>query len=213
MQNVSAASKLLGRGDSGSGDTQEITLGAGLTMTGTTLSASGGGSGDVVGPSSSVASTFALFDGTTGKLIKEALSATNRITSDGGQIQFEKVSSVTGNNVIKASNGGSGENHAMGLLLLGGNASGSNFDGGDVILRAGTPNGSGVKGAIQIADSADKLGFFGVTPVVKQSAPTTAQGIADVLTAYGLIPSSTISGGGGSGLTYAQVSALSVIGN
>ena len=43
MQNVSAASKLLGRGDSGSGDTQEITLGTGLTMTGTTLAASGGG--------------------------------------------------------------------------------------------------------------------------------------------------------------------------
>lgn len=42
IQNISAASKLLGRGDSGSGDTQEITLGANLTMTGTTLSASGG---------------------------------------------------------------------------------------------------------------------------------------------------------------------------
>lgn len=43
MQNVSAASRLLGRGDSGSGDVQEITVGSGLTMTGTTLSASGGG--------------------------------------------------------------------------------------------------------------------------------------------------------------------------
>jgi hypothetical protein len=44
MQNVSA-SKLLGRGDSGAGDPEEITLGAGLTISGTTLSASGGGGG------------------------------------------------------------------------------------------------------------------------------------------------------------------------
>jgi tail fiber protein/uncharacterized protein DUF5907 len=46
MQNITAASKLLGRGDSGSGDPQEITLGTNLTMTGTTLDAAGGSAGD-----------------------------------------------------------------------------------------------------------------------------------------------------------------------
>lgn len=41
IQNVSAASKLVGRGDSGAGDPQEITVSTGLTMTGTTLTAQG----------------------------------------------------------------------------------------------------------------------------------------------------------------------------
>jgi hypothetical protein len=46
IQDVSAASKLIGRGDSGAGDPQEITLGTNLSISGTTLNATGGGVAD-----------------------------------------------------------------------------------------------------------------------------------------------------------------------
>lgn len=46
MQNVSAASRLLGRGSaSGAGDVEELTLGSGLALTGTVLDTTGGGGG------------------------------------------------------------------------------------------------------------------------------------------------------------------------
>lgn len=71
IDNVGSASKLLGRGDSGAGVVEEITLGTGLLMTGTTLSVTGG-TGDVVGPASAVNNNVVFFDGITGKLIKDS---------------------------------------------------------------------------------------------------------------------------------------------
>jgi hypothetical protein len=60
-----------------------LIAGAGVTLSGTltnrllgsgnvTVTATGGGSGDVIGPSSAIDSSIALFDGTTGKLIKDS---------------------------------------------------------------------------------------------------------------------------------------------
>lgn len=72
-------STLIGRGSAaGAGPAQEIALGTGLSMVGTTLNATG--SGDVVGPAGAVNNHVVFFDGATGKLIKDsglALSGTN----------------------------------------------------------------------------------------------------------------------------------------
>jgi hypothetical protein len=100
MQNVSAASKLLGRGSAaGAGDVEEITIGTGLSMSGTTLSATGGGG----------APTDADY------LVKTAngsLSA-ERVVSDstsvvanwatGGQVSFERAA-LTGDVTASANN-------------------------------------------------------------------------------------------------------------
>jgi len=126
----------------------------------------------------------------TGNGIASTATSTGGVVINGGQ-----------SNASSASTSGS-------VTLTSGAAIGTNTSSGSITLSTQAPTGSGSEGAVEIQTrSTGKIGFFAATPVVKQSAVTTPQGIADVLTAYGLLPSSTVSGGGG-GLTYAQVKAM-----
>lgn len=67
-----SAARVLGRSTANTGSVEQLTLGAGLSLTAGVLDAVGTGSGNVVGPGSASDGNFVLFDGTTGKLIKGA---------------------------------------------------------------------------------------------------------------------------------------------
>jgi hypothetical protein len=69
IQAASTTSRLLGSSPSGTA-IDEIILGTGLSMAGNTLNATASGSGDVTGPSVAVDGDVAVFNGTTGKIIK-----------------------------------------------------------------------------------------------------------------------------------------------
>ena len=63
-----STARILGRTTAGTGAIEEITVGSGLTLTAGALTATGGGTGDFVGPASATDNAVVRFDGTTGKL-------------------------------------------------------------------------------------------------------------------------------------------------
>jgi hypothetical protein len=75
-----------------------ITAGTGLSWSGNTLNASGGGTGDVVGPASATDNAIARFDTTTGKLIQNSSTT----ISDTGSIS---TGNATGDQSISINSG------------------------------------------------------------------------------------------------------------
>lgn len=142
-----ATARLLGRTTASTGAIEEITIGAGLTLTGGELAASGGGggSGDVVGPGSATDNALARFDTTTGKLIQ---NSNVTLADSGSAFVFSNAAGLTAggsNQDITLTPSGTGVN-----VLVNG-------------FRIGTASSSALTtGPIQIYGSSDPTASFGM---------------------------------------------------
>ena len=99
IQPLAAASTLLGRGTAGTTAVREIGIGAGLTMSGDTLSASG--AGDVVGPASSTANAVARFYLTGGKtLLNSSIVIDDETASTQQNVAIRNVDPATNSSIV-----------------------------------------------------------------------------------------------------------------
>lgn len=157
LQDVSATNRLLGRATAGSGDAEEITIGSGLSLSGTTLSARGGWDGIVIktADESVVNSTtlqdddqlFFSVDANKTYLIELHTIATRSSTSFSGRIifNFSVPSGCTGSFYIGTSNasvafGGSGAGNIMHDSYSG--YSGATYGLSTILLVTGANSGT-----------------------------------------------------------------------
>lgn len=126
--------------------------------------------------------------GSNNVVVGSAISVPGATTSNQLSIQnaiFGTSNSATGTTVSTGGIGIYQKIPAYNLHVTGNVNNSSLFlveeDGGTNIIEATEISGT------------TRLGFFAATPVVKQSAVTSTQDIANILNNYGLIPSSTIS--------------------
>jgi len=145
-----------------------------LREDGTWSSSGGGGSGDVVGPSSSVASEVALFDGTTGKLIKRSSLTATVVKAAAGVLSAAVAGTdyyAPGSTDVAVADGGTGSSTAAGgLANLGGLAASLLTTKGDLLTYTTTPArlAVGADGRLIQADSTQTAGLrYRLTPAMQ----------------------------------------------
>jgi hypothetical protein len=93
--------------NNGSGGFSNVTVGSGLTFSAGTLSATGGGTGDVVGPASATDNAIVRFDGTTGKLIQNSAATIADTTGDITAGKYNGLTVSTSTGTLTVANGSS----------------------------------------------------------------------------------------------------------
>ncbi|MES3036828.1 MAG: hypothetical protein V4736_02895, partial [Bdellovibrionota bacterium] len=125
IQNISATNKLLGRASAGAGSTEEISLGSGLSMSGSTLSVS---SPTVVGSALNSANFWLGNGSNTAQQVSMSGDAsminTGAITIANDAVSFAKIQNINSARLIGRSTSGSGDPEELsvggGLSIAGG---------------------------------------------------------------------------------------------
>lgn len=159
IQNISAANKILGRSTAGAGSIEELNIGSGLSLSGGTLSATGGGgeTSNTTGGSGAIqyyngatfgASTNLIFLGTSifignstsnSTYGQQSLSLTDMTNS--ATLNTSTLVLTTGS--ITSSNATFTNTLTMNTALVEGSLDLNNFSGGRLVLPVGTDKWSG----------------------------------------------------------------------